>query len=82
MTIESRKEIYTEVERIREEIDNAFDAWRLQDISVGQPRPTVEDLVAEIETVLHSVSGVESKVTRIGKVVERNGKRVTLWEAV
>ena len=82
MTVESRKAIYAEVERIREEIDNAFYNWRSQDISVGQERPTIEDLIAEIETVLSPPTDVKSHVTHIGRMIERDGKVLTVWEAI
>lgn len=70
MDINSRKAVYAEVERIREEIDQAFCAWRCQDISVGQERPTVGDLIDAIEDCIHPLTAVESKVTHVRPVGE------------
>ena len=68
----SRKATYDEVEQIREEIEEAFHAWHSQDLSVGQKRPSVEDLIDAIELVLQPITVVESKVTRVRPVVEAN----------
>jgi hypothetical protein len=59
VTAASRAAIYAEVERIHEEIDTAFHNWRLQDISVGNTRPTIEDLINEIEICLHPIEVIK-----------------------
>ena len=76
MSLPARKEIYTEVERIREEIDEAFYAWRSQDASVGQERPTLQDLINEIARIIHPITVLESKVTHVAKLVWRDGNRL------
>jgi hypothetical protein len=61
-TVESRKDLYAAVEHIREGIDNAFYNWRSQDISVGQRRPKIEDLVIEIEMCIHPIKVIKQTV--------------------
>lgn len=81
MDLENRKAIYAEVERIREEIENAFQNWHLQDISIGHPRPSVEDLIDELDIIIHPAIDIKSTATTRGRFVERDdGSLAIEWE--